>query len=230
MLASLTKGVCTDASTDIVAAVAAGDEKAVEALLAGDPACAAARDEHGVSVVLLALYHGHVRLAALIASRRPHLDLFEAAALGDLARLEALADRNTVRSLSPDGFTALHLAAFFHQEDAARLLLERGADPAAVAANPMLVQPLHSAVAARERGIARLLLEAGAPAGARQQRGYTPLHAAAQHGDHELACLLIRHGADAGAADDDGLRAADRAREAGHLDLAAQLAERAEAV
>ena len=42
-------------------------------------------------------------------------------------------DPATANSWSPDGFTALHLAIFGGSEEAVRLLLERGADPNALA-------------------------------------------------------------------------------------------------
>jgi ankyrin repeat protein len=68
---------------------------------------------------------------------------------------------------SGDGFTALHLAAFFGEAGAARVLLSSGADVHALSRNPLAVPPLQSAVAAGERELAQLLLEAGARPDAR---------------------------------------------------------------
>ena len=110
---------------------------------------------------------------------------------------------------SPDGFTALHLAAFFGRETVAATLLEHGADVNAVARNPLRVQPLHSAAAAGHTPVARLLLEYGADPNARQEGGFVPLHAAAQAGNDELYELLLASGADQDAATDDGRTAAD---------------------
>ena len=81
-----------------------------------------------------------------------------------------------------DGFTALHLAAFFGGAAVARRLLDAGADPDAVARNPMAVRPLHSAVAGGQVEVALALIAAGADVGARQRHGWTPLHGAAQAG------------------------------------------------
>ena len=49
----------------------------------------------------------------------------------------------------PDGFTPLHLAAFFGRLEAAALLVDRGADLEAPSRNPRFpsVRPLHSAIA-----------------------------------------------------------------------------------
>ena len=178
-----------------------------------------------VSPILQALYVGRRDEVDALLAEMPELDLFEAAALGQTDRVAELVERDgsVVGARSPDGFTALHLAAFFGQADVARLLADRGADVDAVAENPLRVTPLHSAAAARQTEIARLLLEHGADPNARQEGGFTPLHAAAQNGDEELAKLLLRRGADPRAATDDGRGASRLAREAGHAELAQRL-------
>ena len=100
------------------------------------------------------------------------------------------------RAWSADGFTALHLAAFFGQEDAAKVLLERGAEPNVVARNAtIVVTPLHSAAAGAHAAIVKLLLEAGADPNARQPDGFTALDAAQQNGDDESAEALLAAGA-----------------------------------
>ena len=97
---------------------------------------------------------------------------------------------------SADGFTALHLAAYFGQEDAAKLLLARGAEPDAVARNAsIVVTPLHSAAAGAHSAIVKLLLAAGADPNARQPDGSTALDAAQQNGDDESAEALVAAGA-----------------------------------
>ena len=53
----------------------------------------------------------------------------------------------TCPSRGGDGFTPLHLAAFFGGADAVRAILARGADPDADADNPPGVRPIHSAAA-----------------------------------------------------------------------------------
>jgi ankyrin repeat protein len=75
------------------------------------------------------------------------------------------------------------------------VLLDAGADPSAVAENPMRVQPLHSAASARNLDGARLLLAAGADPNAGQQGGFLPLDAAVQNGDEAMQELLRAHGA-----------------------------------
>jgi ankyrin repeat protein len=157
------------------------------------------------------------------------LDVFEAAAVGRVDRVTDLldADPGLVSSWSDDGFTPLHLAAFFRHPETARLLVDRGALVDVVARNDQLrVTPLQSAVAARQEETAALLLERGADPNAQQLGGFTPLHAAAQNGDEPLAELLLAHGADPAVAADDGRSAADFARDAGHGAFAERLAGR----
>lgn len=157
------------------------------------------------------------RVEELLAPN-PELDVFEAATFGRTERLGELldADLSLARAFSADGFTPLQLASFFEQPAAVRLLLERGADPNAVATNPMRVQAIHSAAAASSAEIVGLLLAAGADANARQEGGFTPIHAAAQNGDEATARLLLDHGADVEATTGDGRTPVDLARERGH--------------
>lgn len=163
------------------------------------------------SEVLDALYRGDRETVDSLLAGEPELTIFEAAAVGDDARVHELLllEAGFVDLWSPDGFTALHLAAFFGHPEVAAELLRRGADVSAVARNPLGVQALHSAAAGGHTDVARILLENGADPNARQEGGYTPIHAAAQSGNDELYELLVAHGADQEAATDDGRTAAD---------------------
>jgi ankyrin repeat protein len=182
--------------TSFLDAVRSGDRDEVERQLAADAAAARATDG-GVSAPLLALYHGQREIAELVAAARGELDVFEAAALERPERLEELlhADPAGAAAFSPDGFTALHLAAFFGAPRAVAQLLARGADVRAVSRNELQVQPLHSAAAARQVEIARLLLDAGADPNAAQQGGFLALDAALRNDDRELEALLRERGA-----------------------------------
>jgi ankyrin repeat protein len=152
-----------------------------------------------VSPLLLAKYRGDDAEAERLLAAAPELDVYEAATFGRLERLSELLaeDLDRAREYATDGFTALHLAAFFGQPEAARVLLEAGADPQAVSRNTMRVQPLHSAVAARNLEAARLLLEAGVDPNAGQQDEFTPLDGAVQNEDAAMEQLLRGHGATA---------------------------------
>jgi uncharacterized protein len=179
-------------------AIAARDEDALRDELERDPESAGARNAEGLSPVLYALYNGRAELVDSILDANPSLDVFDAAAVGRTRGLEELLDAEPelAAAWSADGFTALHLAAFFGQEDAAKLLLERGAAPDIVARNAtIVVTPLHSAAAGAHSGIVKLLLAAGADPNARQPDGFTALDAAQQNGDDESAEALLAAGA-----------------------------------
>ena len=200
---------------DVIAAVKAGDVPALERALAREPELAGA-SEDGISAVRLALYHRQPAALEALLAAQPPLDGLDLAALGwteDLHRALA-ADPELVSRRSPDGFTALHYAAFFGGAEAVELLLAAGADPHAVTDNEAHLRPLHSAAAARDAAAAQHLLDAGADPDAQQAGGYTALHAAAQHDDEALASTLLRHGADPTVRTDDGADAAALARAA----------------
>lgn len=213
------------AGRDMIAAVVAGDAAEVRALVAADRSLAAARDEHGVSALMHALYRQRKDLAEVLRAGRPDLDVFEASSLGRADIVEELVerDRRLVYARSGDGFTALHFAAFFGEESVARVLLEHHADAGAVANNPMQVMPLHSAAAGRNLAIVRALLEHGAPVNARQEKGWTALHAAAQHGDRAMVELLLKYGANPNAKNDEGHTPDQVASEKGHVEIAERL-------
>jgi ankyrin repeat protein len=200
---------------ELLDAIRSGDVARVRALLERDPGLAGTRDEQGLSAVLVALYHRQPEACEALLAAGPELGVLEAAATGRLDVLGArlAADPGALDARSPEGFTPLHLAAFFGGAGAVRMLLAAGAAPDADAANPARVRPLHSAVAARDREATRALLEAGADPDARQQGGFTPLLAAAHADDPELTRLLLDHGADRTLAAEDGRDAAAMAGE-----------------
>jgi uncharacterized protein len=218
------------ANGDLIEAVQTGDVSAVTRLVAEHPERAAERDEQGVSALLHACYLRRQDIVDVLLLRLEALDLLEAASVGDAGRVERLLGEAGVEvdRRSGDGFTALHYAAFFGRPEIAGALIAAGADVAAVASNPMAVQPLHSAAAASQRDVAERLLAAGADPNPRQHGGYVPLHSAAQNGDQALAELLLSHGADSTLETDDGRSAAVIARTAGHEELARRLERRAQ--
>lgn len=219
-------------SKEFFEAIQSGDAQKVESMLQADGSLAEARNEQGVSAILLALYSRKQDIAQRLGELKSELDLHDAAALGRTQRVADLLESSpeSVGGLSPDGFTPLHYAAFFSRPEATRILLSKGSDPNAVTRNPRFqVRPLHSCVAGPDvqarLAIAEALLKAGADVNARQSGGYTALHSAAMHGDLALARLLVENGADLDQASDEGKTALDFAQEHGKKEMAAWLTE-----
>ena len=187
------------------------------------PELAHARDVQGVSALLWTIYTRQSVMRDFLRARIPDLDIFEAAALGDIASLRALldADPAAVHAFSGDGWTPLHLAAAFAGPEAVRLLLDRGADVHAVSRNPQQNQPLHAALAlSGNLETVRLLLDAGADVNATQAGGFAPLHSAASAGHRDAAEFLLARGANPAQADHQGNAPAHYARQRGHAELA----------
>ena len=179
-------------------AIKAGDSSRVTALVDADPSLANAVDENGQSALITAKYQRKDEIVHALEARGATLDIFSASMLGRVERIEELTtgNRSLASALSRDGWTPLHLAAFYGQPEAARALLDKGAVVNARSSNPMQNMPLHAAAAGQSHEIAKLLLDHGASPNARQQGGWTPLHAAAQNGDLEMARILLAGGAD----------------------------------
>ena len=174
-----------------------------------------------VSALLAALYRGDAATVATIRATGIELDIFEAAAVGDLPRVRALvdADPSLARAFAVDGFHPLGLAAFFRHPDVVRFLIDAGAEVDAPSRNPMKVTALHSAIAARDRASTFALIAAGADVNLTQQDAFTPLHKAAQNGDRDIVEALLAAGADPVARLASGERPADLARKHKHPEL-----------
>ena len=202
---------------DLFAAIDAGDGERVGAILEHDPDLATAHDADGVSVLLHARYRSDRSVIDAVRERVPELDVFEAAAFGDGSRLVHLLDRDAALATarSADGFTPLHLAAFYGKTDAARLLLDRGADVDARGAGWMIGPALQSAISGRHPAVVGVLLAAGADPNVRQALGWTPLHGAAHNGDLASTRSLLAAGADPHAVNDEGRSVLELAVEAG---------------
>jgi ankyrin repeat protein len=165
-----------------------------------------------VSQLMLAQYRGDDETVARLLAAGHELDVHEAAAVGDAARLRALLDDDAalVRAWSADGAQPLPFAAFFGRVEACRLLLDRGAEAKVHARGFNGVAPINAAAANNMKPndvcteIVRVLLDHGADASATQGGGATALHTAAFTRNAELAHLLVAAGADPDARTDDG--------------------------
>ena len=186
-----------------------------------------ARSETGETVFLYSLYRGNAKCVEAL-QKRGGLTLQEAAAAGDLARVDACLDAAawTIQSLSADGWSALHLAAFLGHDDVVVRLLERGADALQWGRAFENNLPIHAACAGRRIGkvaFAKLVAATGDP-DITPKHGYTPLMEAALQGSSDLVDVLLAAGADRTRKNLDGKTAADFANERGHAELSKTLA------
>jgi len=215
--------VDSDKLRQLFSAIRKGDGTAVAALLDSDSALVDARGRDGVPAVRLALCYRHPEIAEMFIRRGAQLDVYDAAAAGQSARLRDLLNRDPklANSYSTDGATPLGLAAFLGHRDAVELLLDSGAKINTLATNPAFpFAPLHSAMSAGHRDIVDLLLDRGADVNVREGGGLTVLHEAAGLGNLEYVRLLLARGAKASARTDDGKLPEDFARARQHEDVA----------
>jgi ankyrin repeat protein len=120
-------------------------------------------------------------VAAELIEAGAEIDVFGAAATGRIDDLRRALNDRTVNAFAYDGWTPLHLAAFFGHVDIARALLDGGADVHAVSHNNLANTSLHAATAGKHPDVALLLLERGADPLRADAGGYTPLEIARQN-------------------------------------------------
>src|SRR5919109_2275557 len=155
-----------------------------------------------MSDVLEAVYTGKREEAERLAEGR-ELSIFEAAALGRTERVRQLLDEDPSRAnaFGDDGFHPVGLACFFGHVEAAKLLMERGADVNALSRNDQIqTAAIHAAAASQTDETTRfelvkLALEHGADPDLPQGSGFRAIDAARQNGDTRVEQLLIEHGA-----------------------------------
>ncbi|WP_084154792.1 ankyrin repeat domain-containing protein [Polycyclovorans algicola] len=198
------------------------DTPAARAALERDESQATDPLPGGLSPLMFALYNGAQEIAELLRAYRP-LSLHEAVALDDtfaVAR-HVLDEPDAIRRHSVDGWTPLHLAAFFGQRDALLTLIGLGAPIDSISENPMQNTPMHAAIAgpAGEQ-MAPLLIGFGADVHHVGGSGVTALHLAASRDFTGLVRLLMARGVDRTLKTEDDKTAADLARERGHLEVA----------
>jgi ankyrin repeat protein len=175
----------------LVEAAKAGDLGRVQATLAGNFLLASQRLPSGESALMSALYRGHHDVVTAIVEAGAEIDVFAAAALGRIEDLRRTVTEATVNAYAYDGWTPLHLAAFFGHRDAAALLLDAGAAVDAVSRNSLANTPLHAATAGKHADVALLLLERRADPLTADAGGYTALEIARQnHLDAVIAAAL----------------------------------------
>jgi len=179
----------------LVDAAKAGDLGKVRSMLAENFLLGSQRLPSGESPLMAALYRGHHDVVAALVDAGAEIDVFAAAATGRLDDLRRGLDEQTVNAYAYDGWTPLHLAAFFGHRDAALALLDAGAAVGAVSTNSLKNTPLHAATAGKHADVALLLLEHGADPLSTDAGGYTPLEIARQN---QLDTVIAAISADRG--------------------------------
>ncbi len=215
-------------SEEFLDAIKAGDLEKVLAMLDADPALANARTAKGVSAAVLAVYYGRRDIADAILARGPELTIFDAATVGDLARVKNFVsdEPSLVNAHSPDGYTPIGLAAFAGHGEIVEFLLAQGADVNAVSRNEFRYTALTGAVSGGHTEIVRVLVANGANVNHRYAGGFTPLIEAAASGNADIVKVLLDHGADVNAKTEDGRTPLSVAMEKGQAEIVGLLHER----
>jgi len=219
---------------EILKSARSGDAARVKHLLEQDARLLAARDPLGNTALILATDSGHNEIAEMLMAAGVSPDFYEAASIGrtKLVAQFLADDESLLDSYSPEGFTALGLAAHFGHIDTLEFMISRRADPNRVSKHTMSVTPLHAALFGRRVEAAKTLIEAGADVTSKRggtgwpRSGWTALHYCASFGFTDLVRALVERGADINARDDEGktpLRVAIEAAQEEFADLLLQI-------
>jgi ankyrin repeat protein len=192
-------------------------------MVTAEPALIDARSRGGDSAILTAVYHRQKEIVNLLVARGADLSLFEACAAGEIERVERTLDASTINTYSADGWTPLHLAAFFGHAKVVEMLLAQQADVTARSRNANGNTPLHAALVGNHKLVAGLLIGRGADVNAADAQGWRPLHLAAANNNLDAITALIAQGADVSAENGEGLTPLSVAQEKSHRQAAALL-------
>ncbi len=194
-------------------------------MVSADPTLIDARSRTGESAIITAVYHRQKEIVNLLVARGVTLTLFEACAAGELERVERLIaeDASPLNTYSGDGWTPLHLAAFFGHARIAELLIAEGGRVSAGSTNATRNTPLHAALAGNHKFVAGLLIGAGADVNVGDASGWRPLHIAAANNNLDSIKALVAQGADVSAQNNEGKTPLSLATEKNHREAAALL-------
>ena len=221
----------TSSSAAFIDAIKAGAFERVKAMVSADPTLIDARSGTGDSAILTAVYHRQKEIVNLLVARGAILSIFEACAAGEIERVERLMHDSAsgapgaagINDFSADGWTPLHLAAFFGHAKIAELLIARDADVLARSRNANGNTPLHAALAGNHTFVAGVLIGHGGDVNAADAQGWRPLHLAAASNNMDAIDALIAQGADVHAPNGDAKTALSLATEKNHREAAALL-------
>lgn len=211
---------------DVMKAIQSNDIEVLKKLFAAEPGLAGTTDDNGNSPLLISAYYGRSECMRAILDQGVQPNVFEVCAAGLVDDAKRLLSGNPrlVAERSHDGWTPLHLAAFFGHLELVRLLLDGGASMLTISNNNEANLPINAAAAGRRNAVVQLLVERGCPPDARaSEQGYTALHLAANNGNVELIEFLLKSGADRSLRSGSGETGRDLALKSGHTVAAALL-------
>src|SRR5258708_24054338 len=123
------------ANQEFIDSIKKGELAKVREMLKQDPSLIKATSKNGASAVLVAVYVRQKPIVDLLLATGVELNIFEAAATGQLERVRELLKKTPelIHAYSPDGWTPLHLN--FGNVEMAKLLIDSGADINSVSKN-----------------------------------------------------------------------------------------------
>jgi len=215
---------------EMIEAVKINNLNRVTELINQDAALVNASNGKGETAILMSAYYRAIEIKEMLIRNGAELNIFEAAAVGSVSRVKELLDKSPelIAGYSLDGFTPLGLAAHFGNEEAVKLLLERGAPVNARGKDGNLDNmAIHAAIAGNYEHVVKTLIQYGADINVQcagvWRRGFSPLHVAGYFGRESIIKLLLHNDADKTTRNENGQTAYEVALTRGHPEAAALL-------
>jgi ankyrin repeat protein len=187
----------TEAAQALWQVIVLGDTPRTLSLIRGNPTLLSSRLPGNATPLMHAAYRRDAALAEGLIELGAKVDFITAVILGRTAMVGEMLERDLrlIRKRSPNGWSALHLAAAYGDAEMVRLLLSLGADPNDAPAKIGCTPLFWASSPPFEK--AELLLAHGADINYRGKHGLTVLHSAAASGEEDWLEFLLAHGADA---------------------------------
>lgn len=215
---------------DLFEYITQGNLESLKRSIRERPGSLGVTNSESMTPLLFSMYLGKTEAARAMYETPFAFTVHEKAVMNDLEGVTRMlnADTTLLDSYSQDGWTALHLAAFFGHKGIVQVLLTKGAqiDNPSRSKASFGNSPLQAAIAMGQSEIVRLLLDHGAnPNFVQQPSLLTPLHIAASRKDIDIVRLLLERGASREVASADGKKPADIADERQNPEIAKFLRE-----
>lgn len=191
-----------------------GDQSMVIDYLRQEPMLMLSKDNEGRSLFYYAIAYERFDIIEFFISKNYQPDLIEYACLGSTEKVvKTINDQpEQMHTYSPDGWSILHIAAYYGHVSLLIKLIDLGMDIHTISKNAHRQEAIHSASAGNQKKAISCLLKHGAKIDGNGAHN-SPLHISLKNKEYDIIKLLVKNGANIFAKDKEQKSAVDYALE-----------------